>query len=69
MEGASEAHVTVALNVGMTLGNHLCGSPCRGFISDMKLRAEGDNAFFYPDIFVPAPTATAAKATAKVPPC
>ena len=52
MAGASEAHVTVALNVAMALRNHLRGSPCSVFISDMKLRVEEDNAFFYPDIFV-----------------
>lgn len=52
MAGASEAHVTVALNVAMALRNHLRGSPCSVFISDMKLRVEEDNAFFYPDVFV-----------------
>ncbi len=50
--GASEAHVTVALNVAMALRNHLRGSPCSVFVSDMKLRVEEDNAFFYPDVFV-----------------
>ncbi|WP_243018977.1 Uma2 family endonuclease [Simplicispira sedimenti] len=52
MAGASDAHVTVAGNVYMALRNHLRGSPCSVFISDMKLRVEEDNAFFYPDIFV-----------------
>ncbi|MGL4434339.1 MAG: Uma2 family endonuclease [Giesbergeria sp.] len=52
MAGASGAHVTVAGNVYMALRNHLRGSPCSVFISDMKLRVEEDNAFFYPDIFV-----------------
>jgi Uma2 family endonuclease len=52
MAGASEAYVTVALNVAMALRNHLRGSPCSVFISDMKLRVEEDNAFFYPDVFV-----------------
>ena len=50
--GASDAHVTVALNIAMALRNHLRGSPCSVFISDMKLRVEEDNAFFYPDVFV-----------------
>lgn len=52
MAGASDAHVTVAGNVYMALRNHLRGSPCSVFISDMKLRVEEGNAFFYPDIFV-----------------
>ncbi len=47
-----DAHVTVAGNVYMALRNHLRGSPCSVFISDMKLRVEEDNAFFYPDVFV-----------------
>ena len=52
MAGASEAHVTLAGNVFMALRNHLRGGPCSVFISDMKLRVEADNAFFYPDVFV-----------------
>lgn len=52
MAGASEAHVTVALNVAMALRNHLRGSPCSVFISDMKLHVNEDNAYFYPDVFV-----------------
>ena len=52
MAGASDAHVTVAGNVYKALRNHLRGSPCSVFISDMKLRVEEDNAFFYPDVFV-----------------
>ena len=52
MAGASDAHVTLAGNVFMALRNHLRGGPCSVFISDMKLRVEADNAFFYPDVFV-----------------
>ena len=52
MAGASEAHVTVAGNVFFTLRAHLRGGPCSVFISDMKLRVETDDAFFYPDVFV-----------------
>lgn len=50
--GASDVHVTLAGNVAMALRNHLRGSPCRVFISDMKLQVEAANAFFYPDVFV-----------------
>lgn len=52
MAGASEAHVTIALNVAMALRTHLRGGPCSVFISDMKLRVEQANAFFYPDVLV-----------------
>lgn len=58
--GACEAHVTVALNVAMALRQHLAGTPCRTFITDMKLHVEAANAFFYPDVMV---TCSAADAT------
>lgn len=52
MAGAGEAHVTAALNTAMALRQHLRGSPCRTFITDMKLRVEAADAFFYPDVMV-----------------
>lgn len=52
MAGASDAHVTIALNVAAALKTHLRGSPCRVFISDMKLQVQASNAYFYPDVFV-----------------
>jgi Uma2 family endonuclease len=52
MAGAGERHVTVALNVAMALRQHLAGTPCRTFITDMKLRVEAADAFFYPDVMV-----------------
>ena len=52
MAGAGERHVTVAGNVYVALRQHLAGSPCRTFITDMKLRVEAVDAFFYPDVMV-----------------
>lgn len=52
MAGANEAHVTVALNIAMQLRQHLAGTPCRTFITDMKLRVEAADAYFYPDVMV-----------------
>ena len=52
MAGAGEAHATVAGNLYIALRQHLAGSPCRTFITDMKLRVEAANAFFYPDVMV-----------------
>lgn len=52
MAGAGEAHVTVAGNVYVALRQHPQGSPCRTFITDMKLRVEAADAFFYPDVMV-----------------
>jgi len=52
MTGAQARHVTVAGNVYIALRQHLKNSPCRTYISDMKLAAANDTAFFYPDVFV-----------------
>jgi len=52
MAGAEERHVTVALNLAIALRSHLHGTACRTFITDMKLRVEAANAFFYPDVMV-----------------
>ena len=58
--GADERHVTVAGNVAITLRAHLRGTPCRTFISDMKLRVDAADCYFYPDVMV---TCSAADAT------
>jgi Uma2 family endonuclease len=52
MVGARDAHVTVSLNIAALLKTHARGTPCRTYISDMKLRVEAADAFFYPDVFV-----------------
>ncbi|MBL8331132.1 MAG: Uma2 family endonuclease [Rubrivivax sp.] len=59
MSGAGEAHVTVALNLAMVLRQHLAGTPCRTFISDMKLRVDTADAYFYPDVMVTCSAADA----------
>lgn len=65
MAGASEAHVTIALNLAMALRNHLRGGPCSVFISDMKLHVQADNAYFYPDVFVTCAESDRAQSLAK----
>jgi Uma2 family endonuclease len=52
MAGALEGHVTIAGNLFTLLRNHVRGSGCRVYISDMKARIESLNRFFYPDIMV-----------------
>ena len=69
MAGASEAHVTIAGNMFMALRNHLRGGPCSVFISDMKLRVEQANAFFYPDVLVTCAEADRAHRLFKTAPC
>ncbi|HSW07834.1 MAG TPA: Uma2 family endonuclease [Aquabacterium sp.] len=52
MAGAEERHVTVALSIAMALRTHLRGTPCRTFITDMKLSVAAADAYFYPDVMV-----------------
>ena len=60
MAGAHEAHVTVMGNIYNALRLHLKGSPCRTFLTDMKLRVEAADAFYYPDVMVTCSAADAA---------
>jgi Uma2 family endonuclease len=52
MVGATRDHVTISLNAAALLKEHLRGGPYRVYMSDMKLRVERANAFFYPDVMV-----------------
>ncbi len=52
MAGAGEGHITVCMNVAMALRQHLKGSPCRTFMADMKVQADTNSNFFYPDVVV-----------------
>jgi Uma2 family endonuclease len=52
MAGASDAHVTIAGNLFALLRNHVRGSGCRVYMSDMKAKIETANIFYYPDVMV-----------------
>ncbi|MBW4468180.1 MAG: Uma2 family endonuclease [Pegethrix bostrychoides GSE-TBD4-15B] len=52
MAGATDIHITLALNLAILLRNHLRGSGCQVYISDMKARIEARNCFYYPDLLV-----------------
>ncbi len=52
MAGAEDRHVTVSGNLYVALHQHLRGSPCRTYMSDMRLYVEKADAYFYPDILV-----------------
>jgi len=52
MAGAEDRHVTVAGNCYMALRLHLSGSPCRTYMSDMRLHVAATNSYFYPDVLV-----------------
>lgn len=50
--GASGAHNRVVSNIHAFLHRHLHGTPCRPYRRDVKVRIEGAEAFYYPDIVV-----------------
>jgi len=52
MAGASDAHITIALNLATRLRSHVRGTGCRVYISDMKARIEARNCFYYSDVIV-----------------
>ena len=52
MTGTSRAHNTIAINIALALRAHLRGGACRVFMSDLKVRVQKNNAFYYPDIAV-----------------
>ena len=52
MAGAEDRHVTVSMNLAFALRQHLSGSPCRTFMSDMRLHVAAANSYFYPDVLV-----------------
>lgn len=52
MAGASDAHVTLALNLATLLRPTARQRGCRLYMSDMKVRLEQRNCFYYPDLLV-----------------
>ena len=52
MVEARREHVVVSGNVFAKFKQALRGSGCQAYISDMKLRVEAADAFFYPDVMV-----------------
>jgi len=49
---ASDAHNRIAGNLAMELKTSLRGTPCRTYMSDMKVHIEAADAVVYPDMFV-----------------
>ncbi len=52
MTGARDAHNRVAGNIYVALRDALRGTPCRTFMSDMKLHLAHAGCYLYPDVFV-----------------
>ena len=52
MAGGTLEHNAATLATGSTLRQHLKGSPCRAFVSDVRVQVQASNSFFYPDVVV-----------------
>jgi Uma2 family endonuclease len=66
--GAEDRHVTVSMNVAFALRQHLSGSPCRTYMSDMRLHIAAANGYFYPDVLVTCSALDLASALVKTEP-
>ena len=65
MAGTEDRHVTVAGNLYITLRQHLSGSVCRTYMSDMRLHVAAANSYFYPDVLVTCSSLDLANAMVK----
>ena len=52
MVGVRRGHALAALTIASRLREHLKGSRCDTFVSDMKLFVADADAYFYPDVMV-----------------
>ncbi len=52
MSGASKAHDKIAVNMLAMLRSHVRGTGCSVYSSDMKVRVEAADVFYYPDVKV-----------------
>ncbi len=52
MVGAKKPHIIIAGNLVRILGNHLYNSPCLVLSSDIKVRLESADCYYYPDVAV-----------------
>ncbi|HBE16740.1 MAG TPA: hypothetical protein DEG17_04480 [Cyanobacteria bacterium UBA11149] len=52
MAGASKAHGIITLNLATRLKNHLRGSGCIPYTTDVKVQIEAGNVYYYPDVTV-----------------
>ncbi|ACB53241.1 hypothetical protein cce_3893 [Crocosphaera subtropica ATCC 51142] len=52
MVGAKKPHVVLGINLATLLNLHLIDSPCLVLNSDIKVRLEAANCYYYPDVAV-----------------
>jgi Uma2 family endonuclease len=60
MAGGEDSNAIIALNLASAARAHLRGTPCRVLISEVKLRIEAADCYFYPDLMVTCSAADAA---------
>ena len=52
MSGGTQNHSDIALNFGSLLKNHMRGSGCKTFNSDLRIKIFESNKYVYPDLSV-----------------
>jgi Uma2 family endonuclease len=52
MTGAKKPHIVISSNLVCLLGTHLLNTPCLVLTSDIKVRLEAANCYYYPDVAV-----------------
>ena len=52
MSGGTAEHNEATINAALALKQHLKGTPCKVFITDMRLRVEAADCYYYPDVLV-----------------
>ncbi len=52
MTGGTMAHSLITTNIGTSLKSQLKASGCRVYISNLKVRIDATNSFYYPDVLV-----------------
>ncbi len=52
MSGGTVAHGAIASNVDVSLGSQLIDKPCRTLTSDVRVQADTDGLYVYPDLTI-----------------
>ena len=52
MTGAKKPHIIIGSNLVRLLGNHLLNTPCLVLSSDIKVRLQEANCYYYPNVAV-----------------
>jgi len=52
MPGVSVVHAQLATNLTIDIGSFVDNTDCRVFVSDLKLRCESGEVYYYPDLMI-----------------